>query len=223
MNDLQLLVAHAAKLALLALLAGILWRGRARLCWSFALYVMAMLLGNILVSLWPSRFYTPSFWVLKQGVYDALKMAIALELAFRAFDSFPGAMRTARAVILTLLGLSTLALAILTPPSSYSTVWDWQPGVATAALWLLTATALMVAWYQVPVHEWQRAIMLGLAPYLLVFVGLLGLLSRHGWMLKKKITTAETLAYLVLILFWTWAAWRQDAGRGQVAPSGIAA
>ena len=53
------------------------------------------------------------------------------------------------------------------------TVWEWQPGVATAALWLLTATALLVVWYQVPLHDWQRAIMLGLAPYLLVFVTLL--------------------------------------------------
>jgi hypothetical protein len=213
MSDLQLLVAHAAKLALLALLAGIVWRGRAGLCWSFALYVLAILLGNVLVSIWPSRFFTPSFWVLKQGVYDALKMAVALELAWRAFGAFPGAARTARAVIPALLVLSTLALAVLTPASSYMTVWDWQPRVATAALWLLTATALIVVWYQVPVHEWQRAIMLGLAPYLLIFVGLFGLLRRHGWAFLEPITTAETVAYLGLVLFWTWAAWRGDVAR----------
>jgi len=220
MSDLQLLVAHAAKLALLALLAGILWRGRARLCWSFALYVLAVLLGNVLVSFWPSRFFTPSFWVLKQGVYDALKMAIALELAWRAFNAFPGAARTARGVIPSLLALSTLSLAVLTPASSYNTVWDWQPRVATAALWLLTAVSLMVVWYQVPVHEWQRAIMLGLAPYLLVFVGLLGLLRRHGWAFLEPITTAETFAYLGLVLFWSWAAWRRDAGRGPALSAG---
>jgi osmoprotectant transport system permease protein len=28
---------------------------------------------------------------------------------------------------------------------------------------LLTATALVVVWYQLPVHDWQRTIMLGLA------------------------------------------------------------
>jgi hypothetical protein len=220
MSDLQVLVAHAAKLALLALLAGIVWRGRARLCWSFALYVLATLVGNVLVSFWPSRFFTPSFWVLKQGIYDALKMAIALELAWRAFGAFPGAARTARAVIPALLALSTLALALLTPASSYMTVWDWQPGVATAALWLLTATALMVVWYQMPVHEWQRAIMLGLAPYLLVFVALLGLLRRHGWTLREPITTVEALAYLGIVLFWTWAAWRGDAARGSTVLPG---
>jgi hypothetical protein len=218
MTDLQVLVAHAARLALLALLAGMLWRRRAGLCWSFALYVLASLVGNVLVSFWPSRFFTPSFWVLKQGVYDVLKMAIALELAWRAFAAFPGAMRAARVVIAALLVFSTLVLAFVSRPSSYLTVWDWQPDVATAALWLLTATALMVVWYQVPVHDWQRAIMLGLAPYLLVFVSLLGLLRQAGWQHLEPIATAETIVYLGLVLFWTWAAWRHDAGRGAEIP-----
>jgi hypothetical protein len=124
---------------------------------------------------------------------------------------------------LTLLGLSTVTLAVLTPSSSFRTLWEWQPGTSAAALWLLTATALLVVWYQVPVHEWQRAIMLGLAPYLLVFVALLGLLQRHGWMAKKPIATAETLAYLGLILFWTWAAWRREAAREQVVQPRVAA
>ena len=210
MSDLQLLVAHATKLALLALLAGILWRGWTRLCWSFAVYALAIFLGNVLVTLWPARFFTPSFWVLKQGAYDVLKMAIALELAWRAFVAFPGAARTARAVIPALLGVGTLALALLAPTSSYLTVWDWQPRVATAALWLLTATALMVVWYQVPMHEFQRAIMLGLAPYLLVFVVLLGLLRQYGWGSRVPVATAEALAYLTLVVFWSWAAWRVD-------------
>ena len=219
MTDLQLLVAHAAKLALLALIAGIVWRGRARLCWSFALYVLATLVGNSLVSFWPSRFLTPGFWVLKQGVYDVLKMAIALELAWRAFSTFPGAARTARGVLLALLVVSTVALALLAPASSFMTVWDWQPRATTAALWLLTATAVMVVWYQVPVHEFQRAIMLGLAPYLLVFVSLFGILQRQGWGAREPIATLGTLAYLGLVLFWNWAAWRRDVARGSALPT----
>ena len=84
MTALQLAIAHVVKIALVALLAGIVVRSRARLCWSFAAYVAAVLAGNTLASLWPERFHTQSFWVLKQGAYDALKMAIALELAWRA-------------------------------------------------------------------------------------------------------------------------------------------
>lgn len=220
MSELQLAVAHVVRLVLLVLIAGLLWRGRVRQCWAFAAYVLAVLLGNTLVSFWPDRFHNPSFWVVKQGVYDTLKMAIALELAWRAFGAFPGALRTARLVLLTLLVVSTLALAALSRPSSYANVWEWQPGVATAALWLLTATALMVVWYQVPLSGWQRAIMLGLAPYLLVFVTLLDLLGRRGWAIGGLVATAETLAYLALVTFWAWAAWRRDPAPAAIALAG---
>ena len=186
MSDLQLLVAHLVKLGLVALLAGMVLRGRIGLCWAFGAYVLAILVGNTLVTLAPERFYTPAFWVLKQGVYDALKMAIAIELAWRAFAAFPGAWRTARAMLLALLAASTLSLAWLTP-RSYDTLWQWQPGVVTAAVWLLTATALLVVFYQIPIGEWQRAIMLGLAPYLLVFVTLLSLLRRNGWAMRAEV------------------------------------
>jgi hypothetical protein len=212
MSEIQVALSHAVKLAVVAVLAGLVARGRARLCWSFAAYLVAILVGNSLASLWPSRFYTPEFWVLKQAVYDALKMAVALELAWRAFEAFPGALRTARRAILALLVASTLALALFTPPSSYATLWNFQPGTATAALWLLTATALLVVWYQVPVHDWQRAIMLGLAPYLLVFVIVLDLLKRHGWMaLHAAAGVLDSAAYLSLLVFWAWAAWRRDS------------
>lgn len=210
MSDLQLLVAHLVKLGLVALLTGMLLRGRLGLCWAFGAYVLAILVGNTLVTLSPERFYTPAFWVLKQGVYDALKMAVAIELACRAFAAFPGAWRTARAVLLVLLAASTLALAWLTPRSSYNTLWEWQPGVVTAAVWLLAATALLVVFYQVPIGEWQRAIMLGLAPYLLVFVTLMNVLREHGWGLRAEVGLVDSLAYLGLVLFWARAAWRRD-------------
>jgi hypothetical protein len=211
MSALQVGVAHAVKLALVAALLGLVARDRARLCWSFAAYLVAILVGNSLVSFWPARFYNPGFWVLKQGVYDALKMAVALELAWRALSAFPGAMRTARRVVLLVLAASTLALALLTPTSYYATLWNWQPGTATAALWLLTATALLVVWYQVPLHDWQRAIMLGLVPYLLVFVTVLDLLKRLGWpALHATAGLVDSLAYLCLVVFWAWAAWRRE-------------
>jgi hypothetical protein len=210
MTDLQVLIAHAVKLALVAVLAGLLVRGRARLCWSFVAYAAAVLVGNSMTSFWPARFLNPSFWILKQGAYDALKMAVALELAWRAFEAFPGAMRAARVALLGLLAMSTVVLGALTPPSSYLTLWEWQPGVATAALWLLTATALLVVWYQVPVHDWQRAILLGFAPYLLVFVTLIGLLQRHGWSAATEMGTLDVTAYLALVTFWAWAVWRRE-------------
>jgi hypothetical protein len=211
MTEVQVVVAHAARLALVVLLAGMVWRLRVRQCLAFGAYVIAALLGNTLVSLWPSRFYTPEFWVAKQGVYDILKAAVALELAWRAFRAFPGALRTARLVLLVLLGLSSVALAAFPTRPAYAVVWEWQAGVATAALWLLTATALMVVWYQVPLSGWHRGIMMGLTIYLLVFVSLLGVLKSQGWGLGTFVATAEATAYLALLAYWTWLAWRRDA------------
>jgi hypothetical protein len=210
MTEVQAVVAHASRLLLLALLAGMLWRGRVRQCLAFGAYVIAALLGNTLVWLWPSRFYTPEFWVAKQGVYDVLKAAIALELAWRVFRAFPGALRTARLVLLAVLGLSTVCLAAVPTRPAYAVVWEWQSGVVTAGLWLLTATALTAVWYQVPLSDWQRTIMIGLAVYLLVVAILLGRLGRAGWALGPFVAMVETLAYLALVGFWAWVAWRRD-------------
>jgi hypothetical protein len=218
MSALQLLLAQLVKLGLLALLVGMMLRGKAGLCWSFTLYIVAIMLGNGLVTLSPERFYTPEFWVLKQGVYDLLKMATGVELAWRAFSAFPGAWRTARVVLVALLAASTLSLAWLTPRSSYHTLGEWQPGVATAAVWLLTAIALIVVLYQIPIGEWQRAIVLGFAPYLLVFVTLLNVLKSRGWTLRAEVGVLDSLAYLALVLFWTHAAWRREQPALATAP-----
>jgi len=205
-----LAVAHAVKVALLVTLAGIVARRRVRLCWAFPLYVVAILLGNSLQSFWPAQFHTSEFWIVKQRVYDALKLVLALELAWRAFRLFPGALRTARVVLGVILAATTLVVAFVTPPADYSTLWQWQPSIVTGTLWMFTATALLVVWYQVPVHDWQRAIMLGLVSYLVVFVLYMDLLRRFGWDYRLAVGWLDVLTYLALCIFWAWAAWRRD-------------
>ena len=88
-------------------------------------------------------------------------------------------------VIAVLLAASTVALAWLTPRSTYGNVWEWQPGIVTAAVWLLMAVALMVVLYQIPIGDWQRAIVLGFAPYMLASVTLMNLLERRGWQVRQ--------------------------------------
>jgi hypothetical protein len=205
-----LAVAHAVKIALLVTLAGIVVRRRAPLCWVFPLYVVTILVSNSLQSFWPASFHTPEFWLVKQRAYDALKLALGLELAWRAFRLFPGALRTARVVLAAILVATTLVVAFVTPPSGYETVWQWQPSIVTGTLWMFTATALLVVWYQVPVHDWQRAIMLGLVSYLVVFVLYMDLLRRFGWHNAFAVGWLDILAYLALCVFWAWAAWRRD-------------
>ncbi len=219
MNVLELVVAHAVKLALAALLLGLLWRGRARQCWSFTVYLGAVLLGNTLVSLWPARFFTPWFWVWKQTAYDLLKLAIALELLYRSLRAFPGTWRTARVVVLTVLSTSAFVLAVLTPRSAVWTMWEWQPSIATATIWLLTAVGLLVVWYQLPIAAWPRAILLGFAPYLLVFITFMDVVRRHGWRISWLAGIVDSLAYLALVLFWVRVAWRREPAALPAQPS----
>lgn len=213
----QLVLAHANKILMLALLAGMVWRGRLGQCWAFSAYVGAALVGNALSSFWPDRFYIPSFWMFKQAIYDVLKMAIGLELAYRAFAAFPGAWRTARLVLLAVLVASTFSLAFLTPRTSFETIWDWQPSILTAAVWLLTATALIVTWYRLPIGAWPRVIMLGLAPYLLTFATVLRLIQRRGGSIEW-VGVLDSVAWLVLMAFWVYTAWGRD--RGASGPTG---
>jgi hypothetical protein len=210
MTEGQLALSHVNKLLMLALLAGLCWRGRAGLCWTFPVYVCAALAGNAAPTFWPGHFYTASFWILKEGVYSLLKAAIAIELAYRSLHAFPGAWRTARLALGGLLLASTLAIAVAVPSASYRTLYEWQPRVGTAGVWLFTATALLVVWYQVPVRSFQRALMLGFAVYLLFSVTLLGVLGRHGWSVRAELGLVDSAAWGVLMVFWTVAAWRPD-------------
>lgn len=212
MSPTQLVLAHASKVMMLALLAGMIWRGRMGQSWTFSAYLLAALTGNALASFWPESFYTPSFWMVKQVVYDVLKVAVGVELAWRALAAFPGTWRTARAVFAVLLATTTSALVWVTPRASYENIWVWHPSVLTAAVWPLTATALIVTWYRLPVGEWQRAIMLGLASYLLLQV-LVRMLQRHGWTWEWA-GRADSVAWLALMSFWAYAAWRREARPG---------
>lgn len=207
---LQLALAHATKVALLVLLTGVVVRGKARQCWSFVGYVLVILVGNTLVSLRPEQFFNYSFYLAKQHAYDVLKMAVALELAWRAFAAFPGAWQRAKVVLASVLALSTATILAVQAPATYSNFFDWEPRVTTSAIWLLTATALVVVHYEIPIRDWQRAIMLGYAPYLLFFVTLLGMLKRHGWAVRTQVGTLDQVAYLVVAVFWAYSAWRPE-------------
>lgn len=208
MSALQLAIAHAVKVAVLVALVGAFARGHARRCWSFTVYLGVIVSCNTLVTTWPAAFYTQTFWLLKQAVYDVLKFAIAIELGFRVVRVFPGAARGARAA--ALVGLLASLGVILTGAGHlpYEAQFEWQPQILAAGVWLFALVALLVAWYRLPLDDWSRAIVMGFAPYLLVFVALLNILKRNGWEAWRAASIADSLCYLALVSWWAWAAWQ---------------
>lgn len=219
MNDVQIALAWAVKAALVVTLAGLLARRRLQLCWAFGIYAAVVLSCETAIALWPERFYTPNFWMVKQALYDAAKVAVAMELAYRVVRAFPGAMRTARISVLALLTLSTAVIVAGPWAAGYKAMAEWQPRMVLGVVSLFTLTALVVLWYNLPVRAWHRALLMGFSGYLLVFTVVLNVLRTHGWQLYKTLGLLDGVAYLALTMWWGWAAWAPEAVPVDIPPT----
>jgi len=218
MTSNQVLIAHAVKILVMLALAGIIARRRWASCWSFTTYLAVILLCNSLVSFWPDTFFQPWFWLVRTPIYDALKVAIALELGYRTFQAFPGARATARRVLFSVLVASSVALMALPWDATYQAgLFQWEPRILTGIIWLLNGLAVMVIWYRVPIHAYHKAILLGFVPYLVVFTIVLRLLQHYGFEVNPLIREAEPIAYMLLMGWWAWAAWEPETA-ADVAP-----
>jgi hypothetical protein len=205
----QLLIAHGVKLCILATLVGLYARKRAHLCWSFVAYLVTVLVCNSLISFWPEHFYRQWFYILQQGFFDVLKLAVAAELTYRTFRAFPGAASRARLLLAPLFAFTALFIISVPTGATYADlVSRYHPQVQTGSIWIMTGIALLIAWYRVPVHVMHRAILLGFASYLLIFTTLLNILRDFGLAgLYQPIDLIDSYAYLALMAWWSYAAW----------------
>lgn len=201
---------------ILVLLTGLAVRRRVRLCWTFPLYLGTIALADLLMLAWPEQFGWQWFWLGKELLIDLLRFAVALELIYRTVRAFPTARSTVRGVLLGLLlltlwivfsGTGDLAPkegeAVLAPLISRV-----QPLVVSGAIWLLAGIAVIILWYRLPVHPLHKAILVGLVPYLLVFVVSLNLIESWGWDVSADVSYFPALAWLVLLGYWAMIAWR---------------
>jgi hypothetical protein len=206
----QAVTAILVSLAVAGTLAGLAVRGRAQQCWSFVVYLCALFTGEMLSTVDQARFYTPEFYMAKQAAYDILRTAVALEMAWRVVRAFPGALRTARWSALVLLTAAILVLASGPHRARYNVIFAWQPRVVACTALLFTLTALLVAWYHLPMRRLHRAIMAGFAIYSALFATTLGLLQRWGWEARRLTNALGGLVLLSVIVWWARAAWARD-------------
>jgi hypothetical protein len=212
----QLLLAWAVNAALVAMLAGLFAKRRLQQCLSFGVYAGVVVGCELLVILFSDRFYTVQFWMAKQALYDVLKVAVALELAYRVVRAFPGATRTVRVWVLALLVTSTAVITSGPWAGGHSTVAEWQPRVVFGVVSLFTLTALVVLWYNLPVRSWHRALLMGFSAYLLVWTVVLNVLRTQGWQVVSWLSLLDGVAYLALTIWWAFMAWAPEP-----EPSGI--
>jgi len=200
------------------ILAGLFVRRRAGACWSFVAYLVAVAASDALAALWPQRFWRHDFWVFKESVHSLLKLAIVVELMVRIFQPFPSAYAAARrAVLALLLGLGALVAVSLTKGTEYlSVVGRLYPHLNDGTVWLFIALGGYCLWYHLPLDSLHKAILVALVPYLLVYSVVLRALVAVGWERGDVFNASAPIAYLFVLFYWLYAAWRRgdgDSGR----------
>jgi hypothetical protein len=176
----------------------------------FTMYVGGVTISNAIFGLHS----TWETWMLHQLVSAALRFGVALELTYCIFGAFPAAAVTARRVMLAILVLTAFtAISASTPDAVYARIHaEAIPRLAAAAVWILTAQALLVLWYRLPLAPLPRAILMGYAPYLLIFtIGMSLLFDAGSQHLRPWVGYVDTLAFFVLISYWCQVAWRSPS------------
>jgi hypothetical protein len=190
-----------------ALFAALLWRRHYRRMPLFTMFVGGVYAFNAIYGLHP----TWETWMLLQVVSASLRFGVALELTYCIFGAFPAAAVTARRVMLVILvATAVTALATAPPDATYTRMHaESIPRMASAAIWMLTALAGLVLWYRLPLAPLPRAILMGYAPYLLVFtIGMSLLFDPGSQRIRVWVGYVDPLAFFVLANYWLRVAWR---------------
>jgi hypothetical protein len=198
---------------MITILVGVLRRGGLlRRCLSFVLYVCVFLVCESLILFWPSYYWNWPVWRVTQSTYEILKLAIAVELAVRALSAFPGSWKLAGRINAFILLATAAGWLFIGAPS--------RPLINTATIWLFAGTALVATYFHIPLHAWHRAILFGFTAYLTVFSTITNIWHRHGFApeVVKMLGSLDQFAYLSLVAFWAYSAWRPAETFEGVAP-----
>jgi hypothetical protein len=210
----QVLVADAVALLLLLTLAAVTMTGKARLCHSYVVYLVAALATNRLVTWWPERFFTQGFWRWKELAFAVLVVAVAAELVVVGLAGFARARQRAVASLAALgLGLVYVVGTAVVEASDYR---DWMGGVVatarTGTAWSLVILLTVVSWYRLPMRPWHRMIAIGFILHGGVYSILLGAVGRFGWAAYPYLEALDPTAYAATVGLWAYAAWQVEWG-----------
>lgn len=178
-----------------------------RICRTFPLYVLAVVLPDAVFLAAPATF-TWNAWVAKETLQAAIKLGLVLELVTKIFAGLPRARRLADSLLLWLLvGAQVLLLWLRIGPDAAAIAQRALPVVNDATAIAFSIVFGLAAFYRVPLHPLHRAILAGLAPFLLVFtLGFHGL-EALGW--DPHVGNAVAIAYDALLLYWIVVAIRE--------------
>jgi hypothetical protein len=206
------------KVALAIALVGIFARKRHTECRMLPVYLAVVLVCDTAMALFPAQLFHWNVYVVQQWLYNFLAFGVALDLARRAFQVFPGAAATARWTFLAILVVTGLSIFAATPPAAVrsnssfylTALLTIQPRLINATIWLFVATARLVIYFHSPVSNWHRSVSLGFTTYLVVSVTLLNLMKSFGWNIQSFVNFFDGSAYLALCCWWAVSAWQKS-------------
>ncbi len=208
----------AASILLLVAAWGLVRRRRWHASVFFTAYLLFGGAVGLLQALWPQRFYTGWFWLVKETFYFVLKLGIALEVAWRTFRGFPGAQSHVRLVALTVLGATALlVIAVPVPADStgydvyVKTVTELHPRVHNGVIWLMAVTLVLAQWYRVPVHPFHAGILVGQVLYTGFWSTSLSLASVYGLETTARWRLAFAVAHYLLVGWCLYISWRPES------------
>lgn len=190
-------------------IAGLARRGRLTACVSFPIYLSLVAILEGMWLFWPERFWNYPFLVQKETLQAVAKLALVAELGFRTIRYFPGA--AARFQLLA--GPMLIAAAILLHRTARGVaLWPFVTlsQIQTWATWALLALAIVVVYHNLPLEDFHRALLVGLATYSGLWAAILGGYQVFGYDDEQRAIGSVINGYgwTALALYWTWAAWR---------------
>jgi hypothetical protein len=210
MTLLQVWLGRLGTVLLATVLLGVLVRRKLGLWYSFGAFVFVLVVTSVLIAVWPTEFYNQDFWRPKETGLNLMRFVMALELAYRTFRSFPGALSTLRWVVLLVLGATFVAvLAVGGSVDDRAFLGEMQPRVVNGAIWLFSAIAALILWYRLPIHPFYKEILLSYVPYLLVFTVAMNALAARGGEQGLWVRYANQIAYVIMLAFWSYASWKR--------------
>lgn len=227
MHPTQLAVSLVALAFLLAALVGLFRRRRARRLWVLPVHLVLTGMADLLVICAPNIFRVWPAWAIRELVLHSTTLALVLEVALRVFAALPRASRHARAVLAAVLGATALALVFVpwhgaelaAAPWIYIVVTEALPRLAYGAVWLCVALIVVMNIYHLPPDPLHRAVLAGLAAYLVIYS--VGLGMQRGSHNSLMVYTVTPLAYTALLAYWAWAAWRDETPPRGGAPGAV--
>ena len=187
----------------LGTLAGLVIRRRARRLLLLPVLVVSMFVTTLLPIVWPAT-NTWTLWLAYEFSHAILALLMGLEIGLRLFFRIPEAQQEARRWILGVFaGLALIgATAPFLPP-----VTALLPATAFAVAWLYVGLLGVTAHHGLPIDPLHKTVLYG-------FSACFGVYALTWALTGTDTTVANTvnpLAFDLMMLALTWAAWRDDS------------